>query len=329
MNVKSLKSVVPLVKDTVNEWLDDRAMSLAASLAFYTVLSLAPLLILAVTVAGMFFGEAAARGEITHQLQTFLGPDAGSAIEAILAHTKEPHANLIGTLIALVVLFFGASGVFTELQESLNQIWQVKPKPGAGLKGLIRARAFSFAMVLAVAFLLLVSFLLSAAINIVGHVVDSGLPGGVALWAAVNAVISFAVITLLFALIFKVVPDAKIRWRDVWYGAAFTALLFVIGKALISLYLGKAGVGSPYGAAGSLVVLVVWVYYSAQILFLGAEFTQVYARSFGVSIEPDDHAVSTRRSALPPETAAVRAAREAREVAARPPAHRDPMPSVR
>jgi membrane protein len=327
MNAKSLKSIVPLAKDTINEWLDDRAMTLAASLAFYTILSLAPLLILAVTVAGMFFGEAAARGEITQQLQNVMGPDAGSAIESILAHTKEPHANLIGTLVALVVLFFGASGVFTELQQSLNQIWQVKPKPDAGIKGIIRARAFSFAMVLAVAFLLLVSFLLSAAINIVGHVVDSGLPGGVALWAGVNAVLSFAIITLLFALIYKVVPDAKIRWRDVWYGAAFTALLFVIGKALISLYLGQAGVGSPYGAAGSLVVLVVWVYYSAQILFLGAEFTQVYARSFGVRIEPDDHAVSTRQSTLPSGSMTAKA-RPTTAVSGAP-VPRGPMPSAR
>jgi membrane protein len=296
-----INPVVSLLKDTINEWLEDRAMSLAASLAFYTVLSLAPLLILAVSVAGLFFGEAAARGEITQQLRDMLGPEGGSAIESVLANTKEPHANVIGTVIGLVVLLFGASGVFGELQDSLNAIWEVKPKPGAGVKGIIKARFFSFAMVLGVAFLLLVSFLLSAAINIAGKFVGNGLPGGVALWACVNIVISFGIITLLFALIYKVVPDVNIGWRDVWYGAAVTALLFTIGKALIGLYLGKAGVGSPYGAAGSLVVLVVWVYYSAQILFLGAEFTQVYARSFGTRIEPNEHAVSTRRSASPPE----------------------------
>jgi membrane protein len=265
-----VKPVVSLLKDTVNEWLDDRAMSLAASLAFYTVLSLAPLLILAVSVAGLFFGEAAARGEITQQLRDMLGPDGGAAIESILAHTKEPHANVLGTIIGVVVLLFGASGVFGELQDSLNAIWEVKSKPGRGVMGIVKARFFSFAMVLGVAFLLLVSFLLSAAINIAGKFVGSGLPGGVVLWDGVNVVISFGIITLLFALIYKVVPDVKIGWRDVWYGAAVTALLFTIGKALIGIYLGKAGVGSPYGAAGSLVVLVVWVYYSAQILFLGA-----------------------------------------------------------
>jgi membrane protein len=174
----------------------------------------------------------------------------------------------------------------------------------------VKARFFSFAMVLGVAFLLLVSFLLSAAINIAGKFVGSGLPGGVVLWDGVNVVISFGIITLLFALIYKVVPDVKIGWRDVWYGAAVTALLFTIGKALIGIYLGKAGVGSPYGAAGSLVVLVVWVYYSAQILFLGAEFTQVYARRFGTRIVPSDNAVSTRASqagggASPPPRAPV------------------------
>jgi membrane protein len=295
-----IKPVVALLKDTVNEWLDDRAMSLAASLAFYTVLSLAPLLILAVSVAGLFFGEAAARGEITQQLRAMLGPEGGSAIESILAHAKEPHANVIGTLIGLVVLLFGASGVFGELQDSLNAIWEVKAKPGRGWKGIVKARFFSFAMVLSVAFLLLVSFLLSAAINIVGKFVGSGLPGGVVLWTVVNIVISFGIITLLFALIYKVVPDVSVGWRDVWYGAAVTALLFTIGKALIGLYLGKAGVGSPYGAAGSLVVLVVWVYYSAQILFLGAEFTQVYARRFGTRILPNENAVSTRPSSAGP-----------------------------
>jgi membrane protein len=290
-----IKTVESLLKDTIGDWLDDRAMSLAASLAFYTVLSLAPLLIVAVSVAGLVFGEAAARGEITQQLRGMLGQEAGAAIEGILAHAKEPHANVLGTVIGLVVLLFGASGVFSELQDSLNAIWQVKLKPGRGVINLVRARFFSFAMVLGVAFLLLVSFLLSAALNIVGTLLGKGMPGGVQLWIGINFVISFGIVTLLFALIFKVVPDARIGWRDVWYGAAFTALLFTVGKSLISLYLGRAGVGSPYGAAGSLVVLVVWVYYSAQILFLGAEFTQVYARHSGSQIEPNANAVATTR----------------------------------
>jgi membrane protein len=287
-----LKTAASLLKDTVNNWLDDRAMSLAASLAFYTVLSLAPLLIVAVSVAGLLFGEAAARGEIGQQLGGMLGPQGGSAIESVHANAKEPHASIAGTVIGLVVLFFGASGVFAELQDSMNAIWEVKPKPGRGVMGVVKARFFSFAMVLGVAFLLLVSLVLSAALSAVGRFLGDNLPGGAVLWFGINIVISMGVVTLLFALIFKVVPDVKIGWRDVWYGAAFTALLFTVGKALIGIYLGRASIGSPYGAAGSLVVLVVWVYYSAQILFLGAEFTRVYADHSGSRILPNENAVA-------------------------------------
>ncbi len=286
-----LKTAGSMLKDTVNNWLDDRAMSLAASLAFYTVLSLAPLLIVAVSVAGLLFGEAAARGEIGQQLGGMLGPQGGSAIENVLANAKEPHANIAGTVIGLVILFFGASGVFGELQDSMNAVWEVKPKPGRGVMGVVKARFFSFAMVLGVAFLLLVSLVLSAALSAVGKFLSDTLPGGAVLWFGINIVISMGVVTLLFALIFKVVPDVKIGWRDVWYGAAFTALLFTVGKALIGIYLGRASIGSPYGAAGSLVVLVVWVYYSAQILFLGAEFTRVYADHSGSRILPNENAV--------------------------------------
>jgi membrane protein len=295
MRPEWLEKVPALLKDTVNDWLDDRAMSLAASLAFYAVLSLAPLLVVAVSVAGLVFGEAAARGEISQQFRTMLGPEAGAAIEGIVAHAKEPHASVMATVIGVVVLLFGASGVFGELQDSLNAIWKVKPKPGRGVMGVVKARFFSFAMVLGVAFLLLVSLLVSAALSVAGKVMAERMPGGEAVWIVVNFAISFAVVSLLFALIFKVVPDAKVNWRDVGYGAAFTALLFTIGKALIGIYLGHAGIGSPYGAAGSLVVLVVWVYYSAQIMFLGAEFTQVYARMFGSCIRPGDDAVATAR----------------------------------
>jgi membrane protein len=306
-----LDQVVSPLKDTINKWLDDRAMSLAASLAFYTVLSLAPLLVVAVSVAGLVFGEAAARGEITQQLRGMLGPEGGAAIESILAHSREPSSNVVGASIGIVVLLFGASGVFGELQDSLNAIWQVKPKPGRGVMGIVKARFFSFAMVLGVAFLLLVSLLLSAGLHALGTLLGGGMPGGVALWEGINLAASFAVISLLFALIFKVVPDVRIGWRDVWYGAAFTALLFTAGKSLIGFYLGRAGVGSPYGAAGSLVVLVVWVYYSAQILFLGAEFTQVYARRCGSRIEPNDNAVATTRGPDRDENAPVSGPRTA------------------
>ena len=289
----NLKSISRLLKGTIDAWLDDRAMSLAAALAFYTLLSITPLLVVAVSVAGLLFGQSAARGEIAQQLRAIMGNDAGAAVESILAHSSATHANIIGTLVGLVVLFFGASGVFGELQDSMNAIWKVKPKPGRPVMTILRARFLSFAMVLGVAFLLLVSFLVSAALNLVGQFMSSSLPGGVELWFVINFAFSFAVITLLFSLIFKVVPDAKLAFRDVWHGGAFTALLFTIGKTLIGVYLGKAGVASPYGAAGSLVVLVVWVYYSAQILFLGAEFTRVSAHERGADITPGPNAMST------------------------------------
>jgi membrane protein len=270
-------SAARLLVATVDAWLDDRGPSMAASLAFYTILSVAPLLVVAVSVAGLVLGQSAARGEIAQQLRHLMGNDAGAAIESILAHSKEPSANILGTIIGLAVLLFGASGVFTELQDSMNAIWKVKPPPGRALFAIVKSRFLSFAMVLGVAFLLLVSLVISAALAVVGRYLSGALPGGVTLWMVLNFLISFAVVTLLFSLIFKVVPDASVRWRDVWRGGAFTALLFTIGKTLIGLYVGKAGVASPYGAAGSLVVLIVWVYYSAQILFLGAEFTRVYA----------------------------------------------------
>jgi membrane protein len=292
-----LKQVWSLLKDTGADWSEDKAARLAAALAYYTVLSLAPLLVLAVSVAGLVFGEEAARGQIASQIQGLVGAEAGEAIQNILAHAKKPSSGITGTVVGAVVLLFGASGVFGELQESMNTIWEVQPKPGRGIWGVIRDRLFSFTMVLGVAFLLLVSLVLTAALSAIGGVLESHLPGGEAVWQVVNFVIGLAVVTALFALIFKVVPDVKIAFSDVLVGAVVTALLFTVGKVLIGLYLGKASVGSAFGAAGSLVVIVVWVYYSANILFMGAEFTQVYATRFGSRIRPDENAVPVTEEA--------------------------------
>ncbi len=279
-----------LVKETGEDWLEDKASRLAAALAFYTLLSLAPLLILAVSVAGLFFGEEAARGEIAGQLSAMLGPEAADSIQTVLANAKAPSSGVIGTIVGVALLIFGASGVFGELQDSLNVVWEVQPKPGRGIKGFLRDRFFSFTLVLGVAFLLLVSLVVSAGLAAVGNVFSSRLPGGEALWHVINFVVSIGTITVLFALIFKVVPDVTIAWRDVWIGAIVTAALFTLGKFAIGLYLGRSSLASPFGAAGSVVVLVVWVYYSAQILFFGAEFTQVYARHHGSRIEPTKNA---------------------------------------
>ncbi|MDB4972967.1 MAG: Ribonuclease [Myxococcaceae bacterium] len=285
------KTLWAIVKETGTDWSADNATRLSASLAYYTVLSIAPLLVLAVSVAGLFFGEEAARGHIESELASVVGPEAGKGIQTLLSNAKSPEEGVIGTVVGLVVLLFGASGVFGELQSSMNEIWKVAPKPGRGVWGFLQQRFFSFTMVLGVAFLLLVSLVLSAVIAGIGGAFSTALPGGAWLWQGVNFLISLGLITALFALIFKYVPDVEITWRDVWMGAFVTALLFSIGKFGLALYLGRASVASPYGAAGSLIVLVIWVYYAAQILFMGAEFTQVYARHRGSRIEPSPHAV--------------------------------------
>jgi membrane protein len=284
------KTLWEILKETGSDWSKDNATRLAAALAYYTVLSIAPLLVVAVSVAGLVFGEDAAKGQIAGQLSAVVGPQAGAGIQTLLSNAKSPEDGTLGSIIGIVVLLFGASGVFGELQASMNGIWKVEPKPGLGIWGWLRARFFSFSMVLGVAFLLLVSLLLSAVLAGMAGAFSHALPGGAVLWEGVNFVVSFGVITVLFALIFKVVPDVQIQWKDVWIGAAVTALLFTVGKFGLGLYLGRASVASPYGAAGSLIVLVIWVYYAAQILFMGAEFTQVYARHRGSRIAPSEHA---------------------------------------
>jgi membrane protein len=284
------KSIWTMLKDTAADWSDDNASRLAAALAYYTILSIAPMMVLAVAVAGLVFGEDAARGQIAAQLGHVVGPQASTAIQTIIANAKTPESGILGTVVGVAVLLFGASGVFGELQASLNVVWEVAPKPGRGIRGFIEQRFFSFSMVLGVAFMLLVSLALSALLSAVGTIVADALPGGAAVWQAMNFVVALGLITVLFAMIFKVIPDAKIAWRDVWVGAFVTALLFNLGKFALGLYLGHASLGSPYGAAGSIIVLVVWVYYAAQILLLGAEFTQVYAHRRGDKIEPRAHA---------------------------------------
>lgn len=286
-----LANVASLIKKTIAEAGEDKIPRLAASLSYYTVLSLSPLLAVAITIAGLVFGDEAARGQIAGELQSVFGQQAGEAIQAIVANAHHRDSTILGAVVGGVVLLLGASGVFGELQDSLNTIWEVAPPPNRGLKGLLRDRFFSFTMVLGVAFLLLVSLLVSAALAAAAKWSSGRVIGGQAIWQAVNFILSLGIIAVLFALLFKVVPDAKIAWKDIWIGALVTALLFILGKFLIGLYVGKTGVASPFGAAGSLMVIVVWVYYSAHIVFLGAEFTQVYARACGSHIEPARGAV--------------------------------------
>jgi len=274
------RAVWDLLKRTFSEWNEHKAPRLAAALAFYTMFTLAPLLIVAIAVAGLAFGEQAARGQIIGQIQGLVGAESAQAIQNFLEQVNAPKSNLVVTVIGLGTLLLGEWWVFGELQDALNTIWEVVPKPGRSLLEVLRVRFISFTMMLAIGFLLLVSLVVSAVLSAFGTFLVGLLPDFQMLLQALNFVISFAVITLLFAMIYKVVPDLTIAWGDVWIGAAVTALLYTIGKYLIGVYLGTSSTASAYGAAGSLVVILVWVYYSAQILFLGAEFTRVYAQIF-------------------------------------------------
>jgi len=297
--IHPLKAIWKLLKDTAAEWTNDGAPRLGAALAYYATFSLAPLLIIAVAISGLVFGREAATGQIIGQIQGLVGPDAAAAIQAMIEKTDQPAASIIASVIGLVVLLFGASGVFGELQQSLNTIWDIQPKPDRGVAAAVKDKFFSFTMVLGTGFLLLVSLVISAGLTALGNFVVGLLPGWDFLAQVVNFVISLVVITALFALIFKYVPDAEVAWADVWVGALVTALLFTIGKALIGLYIGYSSFSSTYGAAASLVVVLLWVYYSAQILFFGAEFTQVYANTYGSRIRSQSTGRRTQPSVGP------------------------------
>jgi membrane protein len=288
--MRRVRRLGSLLRETYVQWDEDQAARQAASLALYTLLSVAPLLIVSIKVAGMVLGDEAARGQVSQEIGTLVGPQAGAAIEAMVASAKEPGQGVLGSLIGLCVLLFGASGVFGELQAALNQMWEVKPRPNRGLMGFIKDRFFSFTMVMGVAFLLLVTLVVSAVLATVTEHFRGLLPFP-ALWWVLEIAIGLGITTVLFALIFKVIPDAQIQWRDVWVGAFATAVLFSVGRVLLSWYVGRSATVSPFGAAGSLVALVVWVYYSAQILFFGAEFTQVFATRYGSQILPSANAV--------------------------------------
>lgn len=295
--MKSLKdnAVWQVVKETGTAWDDDNVTRLAAALAYYTLLSIAPLIVLAVAVTGLAFGEEAARQHIAGELASVVGSGAAEAIQSIAKNARAPGTGVFSIAVGVVVLLFGASGVFGELQAALNTVWDVAPKPGRGIWGVVKDRFFSFTLVVGVAFLLLVSLIVSAALTWAGQFFTHALPGGAVVWQVLNFCISFGVVTALFALMFKTLPDVRIEWRDVWVGSAVTAGLFTLGKFGLGLYLGSAGVSSAYGAAGSIVALVIWVYYSAQVLLVGAEFTEVYARRFGSRIVPDEDAVMLER----------------------------------
>jgi membrane protein len=271
-----------VLNESLTSWVDHRADSKGAALAFYTLFSMTPILMLSIAVAGYFFSAEAAQGEIVSQVQGLAGPNGAQAIQALLAAAQDPASGMVTTLLACVLLLLGATSVFVELKGSLDEMWGIdKPCQSAFSVVFLRTRLLSFGMVLVLAFLLLVSLVFSSALAMLEHQAGGALSASAAVLAVISSFVSFGVIASMFAVIYKTLPDAPLSWSDVWIGAAFTAGLFSIGKYVIGLYLGNSGVSSSFGAAGSLVALLLWVYYSAQIFFLGAAFTRQYALWFG------------------------------------------------
>ena len=271
-----------LLKQVAISWLDDYAPSMGAALAYYTLFSLAPLLLIVISVAGLVFGQDAARGEIESQLRGLMGEQGASAVQALLASVDQPTEGVTATAVGILLLLVGATTVFGELQDSLDRIWRAPTQDRTGgWLALIRSRLLSFGMILAIGFLLMVSLILSAVLSVVEHWWSTLYGDWLFTANLVNGIAGFFLIAAMFALIYKIMPRVSVQWRDVWIGAVFTALLFTLGKALIGFYIGRSGVVSGFGAAGSLVVVLLWVYYSAQIFLIGAEFTWVYANTLG------------------------------------------------
>jgi membrane protein len=287
------RNAFSLLKQTAVEWMDDKAPQLGAALAYYTVFSLAPLVLVLLALIGVIYRDdpAGAWSRVTEQMGYFLDKSAVQVVTDIAQEASKPGKSTMATIVGIALALFGASGVFGQLQDALNTIWGVKAKPGEGIASFLRARFVSFAMLGGVFFLLLVSLTVEALLKGFSHYVQAALPGGLAIAVAVYIVFDFAVVLMLFAMIFKFLPDAEIQWRDVWIGAVMTAIFFGLGKWALGLYLGSGAASSAYGAASSLITLLLWIYYSSQILLFGAEFTQVYANRAGRRVRPSEHAV--------------------------------------
>jgi membrane protein len=284
-----------LFQDAGSQWMEDKASRLGAALAYYTAFSLAPLLVIVIAIIGFFFGREAAMGQLSAQIESLVGEDGAKAVEAMVASADKPATGLFATIVGVAMLLVGALGLFGQLQDALNTVWGVEAKSTGGITGFIRDRLLSFTMVLGTAFLLLISLVISAALAAVASLFGEW--QGTVIGQILNAAVSLVVITLLFAMIYRFLPDAKIAWRDVWFGAGFTTVLFMIGKYLIGLYIGGTSIASSYGAAGSLAALLIWLYYSAQIFLFGAELTKAFANRYGSRIVPKDHAVAVTENA--------------------------------
>ena len=293
-----LSTVWSLLKETFNEWQQDKVPILAAALSYYTIFSLAPMLILVIAVVGFIVGDQIAQDEVFSRLTSFLGPENAASIQEILQNQFSPKSNIIATVVALVTILFGATTVFAQLKQALNLIWGVEPRPGRGVRGFVQTRILSVLMILGIGFILLLSLVISAVLTAATPWLEKHLFIPSFVWSLVNLAVSLALTTLLFGQIYRVLPDVRIAWKDVTVGAAITAVLFTIGKSLIGLYLGNSGIGSAYGAAGSFVVLLLWIFYSTQIFLFGAEFTQVWSRRYGSEIRPNKNATFVRKDLL-------------------------------
>jgi membrane protein len=298
-----LQSILVILKKSVSEWIDDYAPSMGAAIAYYTVFSIAPLLVIVIAVAGYVFGEEAVRGSLHGQISGLVGADGATAIEGLIRSAREPAEGLVASGLSITLLIVGATTVFAEIQSAMDRLWNVpeRSRP-SGVWGLLRARFLSFGLILGLAFLLTASLVVSAAVAAAGSYFSGLMPGWELLLQALNFALSLGVETMLFAMIFKLMPSVRIAWSDVWIGAVVTAALFEIGKVLIALYVGKAGVSSTYAAAGSMAVLLIWVYYAAQIFLFGAKFTRVYATERG-SHRPGAAADATPGDSPEPATA--------------------------
>ncbi|HZR81141.1 MAG TPA: YihY/virulence factor BrkB family protein [Candidatus Binatia bacterium] len=289
------RTVWKLLRATYEAWMADKAPRLAAAFAYYTVFALAPVLVIALGFAELFLSGA--EDQAIAQIQRLIGPHAAEAVRTMLAPRTSSKTDWLATIIGFATLLVGATGLFAQLQDALDTIWQVQPKPDQGVVAMMKNRFFSFTMVLGIGFLMLVSLVLSAVLETIAVKLGGPAEDRTIAWKIVEASTSFLVTTGLFAATFKIVPDAEVRWRDVWIGAVATAVLFAVGKEVISAYLATENAASSYGAAGALVLLLIWIYYSAQILFLGAEFTKVYAREYGSGIQPAPNAEPVRETA--------------------------------
>lgn len=288
----NLKKIWKLLKQTAKEWQQDKVPILAAALAYYMVFSVAPMVIIVIAVVGFIVGETVARQEVIEQMQSLIGADATESVRVVIQNQFKPSSSIIATLIATVTVIFGATTVVVQLKQALNMIWGVEPRPGQGVKGFVKTRFLSVLMVMGIGLILLLSLILSAVLAGVDRLLEQYLSVPSIVWALADNLISVILMTLLFGQIYRVLPDVEIAWKDVAVGSAITAVLFTLGKAGISLYLGNSSVGSAYGAAGSLVIFLMWVFYSAQIFLIGAEFTKVWARNYGSQIKPANNAVS-------------------------------------